>query len=142
MRFFRTMVLFCILLSFAGCMISGMPQGEGWTIEEGDFIPAEQWPENEYTKQIPQPEYGEVEYINDWSDEGRFGLWLDNIEREEADQEVDELKQYGDGEISQEGNFVSVGVMLQKEDIYLSIAYSGSGLGIIITMESENRTTP
>ena len=76
-----------------------------------------------------------MEYINDWSSEGRFGVWLKDISRDESNQYVEQLKEAGYQEISQAENSVSVGTMLWKDDIYLSIAYSDGSLGILIMTE-------
>lgn len=96
-----------------------------------------EWPENAYTARIPKPEYGTLEYICDDSDTGRYMLVLTDITKEQSNRYVDELKEQGYTEIHAEGNEVSVGTMLQKDNAILSIAYSDNIFDIVITIESD-----
>ncbi|HIZ56069.1 MAG TPA: hypothetical protein H9671_07690, partial [Firmicutes bacterium] len=96
-----------------------------------------EWPDNEYTTQIVKPEYGEMDYIVDYSASGRYAVNLKNISEEESAAYVEELKESGYSEIFSEGNDASVGTMLKKDDVTLSIAYSGTDFGLIIMMDSD-----
>lgn len=135
MRCIRWILLLCFIICFAGCAALEKPEESIWRVTAEDYVPASEWPENDYTAQIPRPESGTMEYINDWSSEGRFGVWLKDISRDESNQYVEQLKEAGYQEISQAENSVSVGTMLWKDDIYLSIAYSDGSLGILIMTE-------
>lgn len=96
-----------------------------------------QWPENEYTSQIIKPEYGEMDYVYDNSDFGRYALFLKNISEEESADYIETLKEHGFAELISEGNDVSSGTILQKDKVTLSIAYSNGSLGMEITMEGK-----
>ena len=135
MRYIRWILLLCLFIAWTGCAVPETPEESIWRVTAEDYIPASEWPENVYTAQIPQPDSGTMEYINDWSSEGRFGVWLKDISRDESNQYVEQLKEAGYQEISQAENSVSVGTMLWKDDIYLSIAYSDGSLGILIMTE-------
>lgn len=50
---------------------------------------------------------------------------------------IEELKEQGYSEIASEGNDVSVGTMMQKDNVTLSISYSGEIFGIMIAIESD-----
>ncbi|MFR8088811.1 MAG: hypothetical protein ACLU6B_09965 [Lachnospirales bacterium] len=135
MRYIRWILFLCFLICFAGCAAPAKSEESIWRVTAEDFAPASDWPENDYTAQILKPESGQVEYINDWSSEGKFGVWLKDISREESNRYVEQLKDKGYQEISQAENSVSVGTMLWKNEIYLSIAYSDDSLGILIMTE-------
>lgn len=96
-----------------------------------------QWPENEYTSQIIKPEYGEMDYVYDNSDSGRYALFLKNISEEESADYIETLKEHGFSELISEGNDASVGTILEKDKVTLSIAYSNGSLGMEITMEGK-----
>lgn len=134
MRRIRWILFLCVLM-LAGCAAPAKPEESIWRVTLEDYVPASEWPENDYTAQILKPESGQVEYINDWSSEGKFGVWLKDISREESNQYVEQLKEAGYQEISQAENSASGGTMLWKNDIYLSIAYSEGSLGILIMIE-------
>ncbi len=135
MRRIRWILFLCSFICFAGCATPEKPEESIWRVTAEDYVPASEWPENDYTARIPRPESGQVEYINDWSLEGKFGVWLTDLSKEDSDQYVEQLKEAGYQEISQAENSVSVGTMLWKDDIYLSIAYSDGSLGILIMTE-------
>ncbi len=135
MRRIRWILFLCSFICFAGCAAPEKQEESIWRVTAEDYVPASEWPENDYTAQIPRPETGQVEYINDWSSEGKFGVWLTDLSKEDSDQYVEQLKEAGYQEISQAENSVSVGTMLWKDDIYLSIAYSDGSLGILIMTE-------
>lgn len=132
--------LVCTLAMLAGCsqndssktsdsVISGLPSVTPEYISE--------WPENEYTQLIPKPEYGTMDYVCDYSDTGRYMLVLTDITKEQSGIYVDELKEQGYSEIHSNGNEVSVGTMLQKDNAILSVAYSDDIFNILITIEND-----
>ncbi len=108
-----------------------------WNAADAQPVYVTEWPDNEYTTQIVKPEYGEMDYIVDYSASGRYAVNLKNISEEESAAYVEELKESGYSEIFSEGNDASVGTMLKKDDVTLSIAYSGTDFGLIIMMDSD-----
>ena len=129
------LLFLCVL---AGC--SNQNKSEGNTQTTWDFTDAEpvyvtEWPENEYTSQIVKPEYGEMDYIFDFSGSGRYALFLKEISEEESKEYIEQLKEAGFSETFSEGNQVSVGTILEKDDVFLSIAFSDGILAMTITME-------
>lgn len=109
-----------------------------WVVPE-DVSPeyVMEYPENEFTAQIIKPEHGSVDYIMDFSDDGRYMITFSGISQTEADEYIDKLEELGYSEIASEGNEVSVGTMLYKDGVYLSIAYTDSGMGMLITLTGD-----
>lgn len=62
---------------------------------------------------------------------------MKDMSEETSAEYIEELKEQGYSEIASEGNDVSVGTMMQRENVNLSISYSGEILGIVITIESD-----
>lgn len=131
--------LLCTMTLFAGCSQSDTSKLAEDRFSELPPVAPEyitEWPENEYTGQIPQPEYGVLDYVCDYSDTGRYMVVLTDITQEESGAYVEVLKERGFTEIHSEGNQVSVGTMLQKDSVVLSIAYSDNLFNILIAAES------
>lgn len=138
-RIFVPFVLVCAFTLLAGCSGSNFPN-EGseatWNLANAEPIYITQWPENEYTAQIVKPQNGEPDYVYDDSDSGRYGVFMKNMSEETSADYIEELKKLGYSQIVSDANQVSVGTILQKGPVCLSVAYSGTVLGLLITMES------
>lgn len=130
-----TLLFLCVL---AGCSNQNKSEGNTqttWDLTDAEPVYVTEWPENEYTSQIVKPEYGEMDYIFDFSDSGRYALFLKEISEEESKEYIEQLKEAGFSETFSEGNQVSVGTILEKDDVFLSIAFSDGILAMTITME-------
>lgn len=92
------------------------------------------WPDNEYTKTIFQPEGATVVSVRDFSESGRYEINLTDIARDAADAYVQKLIDSGFASVADGKNDVSAGVLLQKGNTTLSIAYSGDNLTLLITL--------
>ena len=140
-RIFVPLVLVCALTLLAGCSSNNSPSkynGATWDLANAEPIYATEWPENEYTSQIIKPENGEIDYIYDFSDCGRYAIFMKELSKAESADYIEKLKEQGYSEVASKGNNVSVGTILQKNNVYLSISYSDTILGIAITIESDN----
>lgn len=93
------------------------------------------WPENDMTAHIPEPQSGTVHYVRDYSENGRYEIVLKDISRDESAAYVGELKAQGYTELAAEGNAASAGTMLKKDNVFLSVAYSETGLSLLITLD-------
>lgn len=134
-----TVALICILIMLVGCSQNNEPENLDSTLSSLPAVTPEyisEWPENEFTEVIPKPEYGTMDYICNYSENGRYMLVLKEITKAESDMYVDKLKEYGYTEIHSNGNQVSVGTMLEKDNIILSVAYSDDIFNILITIEN------
>lgn len=137
---FAAWILVCALTLLAGCSnneVSNKVNSPTWDLSNVEPVYVTEWPENEFTSQIIKPENGEMDYICDYSDSGRYLLVMKDMSEKESSDYVKELKEQGYSEIASEGNEVSVGTMMQKDNVTLSIAYSGEMFGVVITIESD-----
>ena len=132
---FLLLVLLLTLTVLAGCSApGGNPE---WNASGAAPVYLTEWPENEYTAQIPRPASGEMDYILDFSDSGRYALYLKNISEEESAQYIEELKKHGFSVRFSEGNDQSVGTMLEKGKVSVNIAYTDGCMGVMIMTESD-----
>lgn len=136
-RFTFVLVAALLLVSCALTGCSGQNKLDSntqiaWDLTDTEPIFVTEWPENEYTSQVVKPEYGEMDFIYDLSESGRYAVFLKEISREESEAYVEQLKEFGFAEIASDGNDVSIGTLLQKDNIVLSIAISDGGLGMMI----------
>lgn len=95
------------------------------------------WPENVYTMQIPRPQNGVPDYVIDDSKNGRFSVFLMDITSEESEEYLEDLRHSGFRVTHSNGNEVSVGTILEKEEVFLSVSYSDGVLGLMISLQTE-----
>ena len=133
-RFFCVLAAALLLCALAGCSAPESAQ-IAWDLSDAEPVYLTEWPENEFTAQIVEPEHGEIDYVCDYSEEMRYLIVLKNMPEGEPSQYVEALKALGYAEIASDGNNVSVGTLLQKDNVVLSIAHSGEMLSVLITME-------
>lgn len=139
-RIFVPMILVCALTLLAGCSnneAANKSNGLTWDLSNAEPVYVSEWPENEFTSQIIKPENGEIDYIYDYSDSGRYAVFMKDMSEEKSAEYIEELKEQGYSEIASEGNDVSVGTMMKKDNVILSISYFGEIFGIMITIESD-----
>ena len=79
-----------------------------------------------------------MNYVLDYSDSGRYAIFVNDISTEESDKYVKELKAAGYSEVHSDGNSVSAGMILERDDAYLSISYSEGVLGVMIVLKDAN----
>ena len=87
-----------------------------------------EWPQNEYTDNIPQPESGTL--LRGWIDPAKEFCYLElsDIAQTESEQYVESLKKAGFSEVEKvseevNNNYVSVGTLLTCDDTSVSISY-------------------
>lgn len=136
---FIALIMMLTLALLAGCSHDSTPaksNGTSWNIADAKPVYVTEWPENNFTAQIVKPNNGEMDYIRDFSDDGRYEIVLKDISTDESAAYIEVLKNQGYSEIASEANTVSVGTVLQKDNATLSIAYSGTIFNILITVDS------
>ena len=141
MKRFTSILLAALLLTL--CVLTGCSNKNNldnntqsaWNLADAEPIYVTEWPENDYTSQVVKPEHGEIDYVFDLSDSGRYALFLKEISEEESNEYINRLKQSGYSEIISKGNEVSLGTMLKKDNTILNIALSDGILAMIITIE-------
>ena len=72
--------------------------------------------------------------VRDFSSSGRYEIHLTDITRDAADTYVQQLIDSGFASVANSKNDVSAGVLLQKGNTTLSVAYSGDNLTLLITL--------
>ena len=131
-----TVLLVCLL--FTGCSAkenaAGGLSNSTWDVTNVEPEYLTQWPDNPFTEKIVQPKSGTVNYVLDYSDSGRYAIFIKDISLEESEEYMKELKVNGYSEIDSNANDVSVGTMLESDDSYLSVSYSDGVLGVVITL--------
>ena len=100
-----------------------------------EFEEISEWPENKYTAAIPQPEAGTPFQATVYDETaGYFSVFLTNATREQGEEYIALLKESGFETVSGRSAEVSIGELLQKENVGVSIAVSENGFGIYIRM--------
>lgn len=140
-RKLRTALFLAVLLMvslFAGCAAEQDDADEfskaTWDLADAKPEYLTEWPDNVFTEKIPRPRGGTIDYVLDYTDSGRYAIFVKEISSEESDQYVKTLKSNGYSEMHSDANGVSVGIMLKSKDAYLSVSYADGVLGILMTL--------
>ena len=139
-RIFTVAILtICLLLVFFGCAQTTTDTNPTIDVTT-PYTYTSVWPDNEYTETIFPPEGATVVSVRDFSSSGRYEIHLTDIARDAADAYVQQLIDSGFASVADSKNDVSAGVLLQKGNTTLSIAYSGENLTLLITLAGETGT--
>ena len=134
--FLLTAVLAAFLFLPVACSDGNSAPGGAGSSATADTIEAvTEWPDNEYTRLIPRPQHGAPYQVIYNTGARRYSVWLQGITREQVKDYLRSLEEAGYVRIATGENEVSGGTMLQRDDVYLSIAYSGEGVGIGILLD-------
>ena len=133
---FGVILLVCTL--FTGCSTKkdsiNKLNNTAWDITSAKPEYLTEWPDNGFTDTIAQPQNGTVDYVLDCTDFGKYAIFIKDISLEESNQYVEELKSNGYSEMHATANDTAVGLVLESDKAYLSVSYSDSILGILITI--------
>lgn len=133
-RIFTVLFLtLCLSLVFFGCASTDTTTDPTLDVTT-PYTYTSAWPDNEYTENVFPPEGATVVSVRDFSSSGRYEIHLTDIARDAADTYVQQLIDSGFGSVADGKNDVSAGVLLQKDNTTLSIAYSGDNLTLLITL--------
>ncbi|WP_313344576.1 hypothetical protein [Sedimentibacter sp.] len=140
--------LIIMLVAFmTACGNTSISENEDTVDSSGNALPenfvmldAEEWPDNEYTANIPQPESGTL--LRGWIDLDKEYCHLELFDMTQSDSEqyVKTLKESGFSEVdkvSEEINddYISVGTLLTKDSTTISISYIDDLFGMYIKNE-------
>lgn len=127
----------CLLIALTGCTSrpESTAQDASW-LTDAKPIYVSEWPDNAFTAALPRPKSGEIDYIYDFSDAGRYGIWYKDITIEQGKAYLQALKDNGWTSVAAEDGGVSVGTLFQKGDMSLSVALSEGVLGLLITQNA------
>jgi hypothetical protein len=109
--------------------------GESSSAAEIPWEELSDWPENDYTSQLPKPQAGEPDYALGSPESGYYAVFLSGLTREEGEDYLDLLREAGFTEVESQANQVSGGWLLEKDSLWVSVSCSQGVLGICITGE-------
>lgn len=133
-RIFTVLFLtLCLSLVFFGCASTDTTTDPALDVTT-PYTYTSAWPDNEYTENLFPPEGATVVSVRDFSSSGRYEIHLTDIARDAADTYVQQLIDSGFVSVANSKKDVSAGVLLQKGNTTLSIAYSGENLTLLITL--------
>lgn len=101
---------------------------------EPQYIDA--WPENDLTARIPEPQDGAIDYVRDFPDDGKYEIVWDFGSDAAFEEYIDTLHVQGYAEVAVASESASSGMLLEKDGVYLSIAYSGGTMNLLIMRET------
>ena len=127
--------LLCMAMLF-GCAGQAMPTTSA--LPAGTVTAITRWPENEYTRSIPEPATGTPDYVIHDKTRGSYSIFFKDISRQQSLQYIETLKESGFNGRFSDANEFSAGYLLQKDDISLGISFGENVLGIYITQTSSN----
>lgn len=127
-------LLACWLLLVLGCCTACAPSQEplSQVLLTASPQAVSAWPHNVYTQQIPQPAQGRLTQVYDLSTAGRYALCFAGITQEGVEQYLLALQQQGYLLLAEEDNSLAAGLLLQRAEVVLSLAYSGDIMQILI----------
>ena len=103
-------------------------------------LDAGEWPQNEYTANIPQPDSGK--FLRGWIDPDKEYCYLElsDITQDESEQYVQTLKEAGFTEVEKvaeeiNDDYISVGTLLSCEETSVSVSYIDDLFGMYIKSE-------
>lgn len=138
--FLLILLLVCSL--FTACSAKADPAGAlpdaAWDAASAEPEYLTQWPDNAFTEKIVPPQSGTVDYALDYSDSGRYAIFIRDISSEGSDEYVKTLKSIGYSEMRTAANSVSVGTLFESNETYLSVSYSEGILGLVITLKDDS----
>ena len=102
---------------------------------EENIVDITEWPQNRFTDMILEPTSGTADYVIDNIDNGKYAIFYSEISMEEAEEYIEGLKDLGYHSVNDKKEDVAIGVVLEKDNVILSISASEGILGIYISIE-------
>lgn len=95
----------------------------------------DQWPQNEYTTLLPKPEFGVPFSVVLNQTTESYAIFLQDSTRQEGEAYIGKLKEDGFAEVHKESEEKAVSALLQKEDVFVSVAVADTGFAIYISFK-------
>ena len=130
----------CLCLFISACT----SHGDRESAESGQRLittPVTGWPENDYTREIVQPECGIPDYTVTDESGSFFAVFLKDVTRRQGEQYVTVLQSDGYELVAQANNDASAGILLEKGGVHVHISLSENVLGIYLTFD-DNKKAP
>lgn len=103
------------------------------------WVESDQWPDNEFTQQIPTPEFGAVSATAEGQsqDQDYFCVSLREVTQEEAEGYAQILQDEGfellwDKTETPKGGSVVLAFVFEQEEVGVSLSFSGDTMGLYI----------
>lgn len=125
-----------LTLFLCGCSGAETASGDFAALLSAEPQYIDAWPENDLTARIPEPQDGAVDYVRDFSDDGKYEIVWDFGSDAAFEEYIDALQAQGYAEIAMASESASSGMLLEKDGVYLSIAYSGGTMNLLIMRET------
>lgn len=125
-----------LMLFLCGCSGAETAAGDFAALPSAEPQYVGAWPENDLTARIPEPQDGAVDYVRDFSDDGKYEIVWDFGSDAAFEEYIDTLHVQGYAEVAAASESASSGMLLEKDGVYLSIAYSGGTMNLLIMRET------
>ena len=125
-----------LTLFLCGCIGTETAAGNFAALPSAEPQYIDAWPENDLTARIPEPQDGAIDYVRDFSDDGKYEIVWDFGSDAAFEEYIDALQAQGYVEVAAAAESASSGMLLEKDDVYLSIAYSGDTMNLLIMRET------
>lgn len=125
-----------LMLFLCGCIGTETAAGNFAALPSAEPQYVGAWPENDLIARIPEPQDGAVDYVRDFSDDGKYEIVWDFGSDAAFEEYIDALHTQGYAEIAAASESASSGMLLEKDGVYLSIAYSGGTMNLLIMRET------
>ena len=125
-----------LTLFLCGCSGAETASGDFAALPSAEPQYVDAWPENDLTARIPEPLDGAVDYVRDFSDDGKYEIVWDFGSDAAFEEYIDTLHVQGYAEVAAASESASSCMLLEKDGVYLSIAYSGGTMNLLIMRET------
>lgn len=135
-RILAAVALAALTLFLCGCSGAETASGDFAALPSAEPQYIDAWPENDLTARIPEPQDGAVDYVRDFSDDGKYEIVWDFGSDAAFEEYIDALHTQGYAEVAVASESASSGMLLEKDGVYLSIAYSGGATNLLVMRET------
>ena len=125
-----------LTLFLCGCSGAETASGDFAALPSAEPQYVDAWPENDLPARIPEPQDGAVDYVRDFSDDGKYEIVWDFGSDAAFEEYIDTLHVQGYAEVAAASESASSCMLLEKDGVYLSIAYSGGTMNLLIMRET------
>lgn len=125
-----------LTLFLCGCSGAETASGDFAALPSAEPQYVDAWPENDLIARIPEPQDGAIDYVRDFSDDGKYEIVWDFGSDAAFEEYIDTLHVQGYAEVAAASESASSGMLLEKDGVYLSIAYSGGAMNLLVMRET------
>lgn len=136
----RKLCILLLLCNFMAVLLTGCGSLNNEAEEmnanlEAKIVDITKWPQNSFTDVIVEPASGTADYVIDDCDNGRYAVFYSEISMEKIEEYIERLKDLGYHNVTDKKEDIAIGVVLERDNVILSISASEGILGIYISIE-------